>query len=83
MDYQLVVPKKVQKEIDNFPAHKREKILAIFAVIANNPFIGKKLGGKRKDEWSYKVWPYRVLYKIYKKELVVLIVKADHRQGVY
>jgi mRNA-degrading endonuclease RelE of RelBE toxin-antitoxin system len=83
MEYQVVVPKKVQKEIDNFPAHKREKIFAIFAVIANNPFIGKKLGGKRKDEWSYRVWSYRVLYKIYKKELVVLIVKTDHRQGVY
>ncbi len=83
MAHQIIVPKRVQKELNGFPEHKRQKIIAIFAVIAVNPYGGKKLGGERKDEWSYRVWPYRVIYKIFKKELVVLIIITGHRQGVY
>ncbi|MCX6713107.1 MAG: type II toxin-antitoxin system RelE/ParE family toxin [Candidatus Vogelbacteria bacterium] len=47
--------------------------------IVADPFSGKKLDGKHKGEYSARVWPYRIIYKIYKKELLILIIDVDHR----
>jgi mRNA interferase RelE/StbE len=59
------------------------KIQTALLVIASNPYVGKKLKGKYKDALSYRVWPYRIQYIINKNELVVLVIRIDHRQGVY
>jgi len=49
----------------------------------SDPFIGKNLKGERKGQYSYEVWPFRIIYEVYKSELIVLIIKVGHRQGVY
>ena len=54
----------------------------IFA-LANDPCLGKQLEGSLQDFYSARVWPYRIVYKIYQKDLVILIVEIAHRQGVY
>jgi len=41
----------------------------------------KKLRGEFKGLYSLKVWPYRVLYRVQKKNIE--IVRIVHRQGVY
>lgn len=83
MSFRLVVPKKAQKEIDQVDIRFRDRIIAALRSLEVNPYIGKKLRGEYRDQWSYNVWPYRIIYKIYKNELVVLIVRIGHRQGVY
>jgi len=83
MEFTVVVPKKVQKEIDKIDSRYRPRLLAVLVLLAANPYIGKKLEGKHKREWSYRAWPYRILYEIIKKELVVLIIHVGHRQGAY
>ncbi len=59
------------------------RVLAVLSVIAQNPYAGKKLKGVRADQWSMRVWPYRVIYMIHKKELVIFVVDVGHRQGIY
>lgn len=83
MTFQIIIPKKVQKEIAKIPKNFRDKILAALVILSKNPYQGKKLLGKRKDEWSLKVWPYRIIYRIKKESLIILIIKIGHRQGVY
>ena len=83
MRYQIVVTKKAQKGLNKIPNPYYQKIIAAFAILGNDPFCGKKLVAKHKGEWSFRVWPYRIIYKIKNLELVVLIVKVGHRQGVY
>lgn len=83
MAFQVVIPKKVQKELDKIPDDYRYKLIATFSIISNNPYCGKKLEGKRKEEWSCRVWPYRVIYRIFKHDLVILIITVGHRQSVY
>jgi len=51
--------------------------------IALDPFVGKKLKGEYENQYSYRVWPYRIIYEIRKNELVVLVIRVGHRQGVY
>ena len=81
--FRLVIPKKVQKEIAGIDIRYRDRIIAGLRGLETNPFIGKKLYGEHKDQWSYNIWPYRIIYEIHKHELKVLIVRVGHRQGVY
>jgi len=83
MAYQVIIPAKVQKELNKIPVNYHRKITAVLVVLSNNPYSGKKLKGERKGEWSLIVWPYRIIYRIKKYQLVVLIIKIGHRQGVY
>lgn len=83
MKYQIVVPKKVQKELNKIDVKYKNKISAVLISLQDDPFIGKKLHGKYKKQLSYNVWPYRIIYEIEKKKLIILIINIGHRQGVY
>jgi len=83
MKWEVKFEKKAQKELDRIPIQYKKKILAILPIIADNPFVGKKLEGELTGLYSYRVWPYRIIYKIYKNILVVVIIHIGHRQGVY
>jgi len=83
MEWKLKFEKSAQKELNRIPTQYQRKILTVLPIIAANPFIGKKLDGELLGLYSYRVWPYRIIYKIYKKILVVIIIHIGHRQGVY
>ena len=74
---------KARKNINKLPQQYRGRILQILGEIEANPFLGKKLHGKRKDQYSFRVWPYRIIYKIYKNNLLVIVIEFGHRGGVY
>ncbi|MFH1392784.1 MAG: type II toxin-antitoxin system RelE/ParE family toxin [Patescibacteria group bacterium] len=83
MAWELKFEKRAQKELDKIPAQYRKRILAVFPLIAVDPFSGKKLEGELAGLYSYRVWPYRIIYKVYKGILVVVIIRVCHRQGIY
>jgi len=83
MTYNVIVLKKVQKELNKLNSKIYARIYAALEGIAANPFIGKNLAGEYAHLWSHRVWPYRIIYDIQQKELIVLVVKVGHRQGVY
>jgi len=83
MEYQIRVESKAKKELAKIPKIYQEKILLTIPLLAENPFIGKKLGGKYKGAYSYRVWPYRIIYSVHRNLLVVIVIHIGHRQGVY
>ena len=83
MQYQVVVPKGVKKQLDKIESRDKVKIMIALTQLSFNPYLGKKLEGKHRGEWSYRVRSYRIVYIIKSHELVVLIIKIGHRQGVY
>lgn len=83
MAFCVVLPKKVQKDLEKIERVYRDRIIAVLAALASDPYAGKKLGGEHKGQWSRRVWPYRIIYCIKKNELIVLIIRIGHRQGVY
>lgn len=83
MAWEIKFGKKIQKELDKIPARYQKKILASLPAIAEDPFVGKKLNGELIGLYSYRVWPYRIIYKIYKEVLVVVIIRIGHRQETY
>jgi len=83
MLYRVILPKKAQKDLDRIDVKYASRIKAALIGLASNPYIGKKLEGQYSRQHSYRVWPYRIIYEIYKQELVVLIIRIAHRQGAY
>lgn len=83
MLYRVIVPKKVRRDLAKIDSRYRQRILAVLTILANEPRRGKPLQGDHKGEWSYRVWPHRILYRIKKQELIILIVRVGHSQGIY
>lgn len=83
MAHQIILPRQVQKDLEKIENKYKDKIKLALVVLSSNPYSGKKLEGDRAGEWSYRVWPYRIIYKINKGKLLVLIIRIGHRQGAY
>jgi len=83
MTYCLVIDKKAQKEIFRLSLKDILRIQAGIQKILNNPFAGKKLSGKLQGAYSIRVWPFRILYKIQQKKLVIVVIKVVHRKEAY
>jgi len=81
MPYLVAIPKRVKKQLKRIDNEYRLKISVALMDLAFNPFLGKKLEGKYKNKWSLRVWPYRIIYKIEKRKLIILILEIAHRQG--
>lgn len=83
MEYSLFFKNTAVKSIEKLSKKDKQKVGSVLEALKTNPLFGKKLAGEYKDYYSIRVWPYRIIYTIIKKELVVLIVDVAHRQGVY
>lgn len=83
MEWKLKIKEKVKKDLNKIPVKYQKKILEALPLITGNPFLGKKLKGEISGLYSYRVWPYRIIYKIYKSMLIVVVIEIGHRQGIY
>lgn len=83
MPYRVDIPKRVQKSIEKIDRRYRSKIVNSLISLSINPFQGKKLEGEYRGQWSLRVWPYRIIYRVEKRKLIVLILEIAHRQGAY
>lgn len=83
MKYQLKLKPRAEKELKKLPKDTYYKILFAFTVLSGNPYVGKKMQGEYNNCYNYRVWSYRIIYEIHKQELVVLVIRVGHRQGIY
>jgi len=83
MRYHVKLRPKAEQELNSLSRKDYYRIVAALINLANNPFVGKKLKGKYKDYCSLRIWPYRIIYQIYKKSLTVFVIRIGHRQGIY
>ncbi len=83
MVYSVRIKPNAEKELKKLPKKEYLRILSALAAISNAPFLGKKLAGEYERCYSLRVWPYRIIYQIYQKELLVIGIRIGHRQGVY
>jgi len=81
--YQIVLGKKAEKDLNGIDERYKPRIVAALFELRNNPQKGKSLKGKLKGLYSFKVYPYRIIYKIYKKRLLIFVIQIGHRQGMY
>lgn len=81
--YQIVLSKNAGKDFDRIDKKFKPYILTALFDLRKNPYLGKKLKGKFQEYHSLRVGTCRIIYRIYKKELNILVIRIGHRQGVY
>ncbi|MBI4224456.1 MAG: type II toxin-antitoxin system RelE/ParE family toxin [Deltaproteobacteria bacterium] len=62
--------------------HKKQMAHA-FDKLALDPYIGKPLKGELKGYWSYRVGVYRMIYVIRQMQIIVEVLRIQHRKEVY
>ena len=81
--YKLVYSEEARYQIGKLnPGHKSQLKSAIER-LAGDPLLGKRLTQELSEFWSYRSGDYRVIYKVFKKEVIILIVTIGHRKDIY
>lgn len=79
----LQLAPSVDKSLLKLPKKIQLKVIRSFERIQLDPISGNKLHGELKDYYKFRVGDYRIIYRIDLKKSTVLVVKIEHRQGVY
>lgn len=83
MKYEIRFTPKAEKELNKLSLKYKEQILIAVENLSDNPFIGKKLKGKFKEYYSIRVWSYRIIYTIYKQDLLIIVIRVGGRKDIY
>jgi addiction module RelE/StbE family toxin len=73
--------KSACNQIEKLPSVAQKKIIRKIDLLSQNPLAGKQLQGELSSYRSLRAWPYRILYEIVGKRLI--IISVAHRQSVY
>lgn len=61
----------------------QQRLAAAFDGLREDARAGKALKGELSGYWSYRVGVYRILYSIEESEVVVSVLRVQHRKEVY
>jgi len=81
--YRIILRKHANKALRKLDKRYRDRVIKAIRLLAQDPYLGKPLQGEFDGKYSLRVWPYRIIYRIYKDRLVVYVISIGHRQGVY
>jgi len=79
----ILIRPSARKSFRRLPRKDQERIRIEIDLLAENPYLGKKLEGEYEGKYSLRVWPYRIIYMFQKEKLTVYVLEIGHRQGVY
>jgi len=77
--YKIVLSRSAEKDLTEVDKKYKPHIFAALFDLRKDPYLGKKLKGKFQACFSLRVGYYRIIYKIYKRELNILIIRIGQR----
>jgi len=79
--YKIEVKPSASKELEKLPREMIPRVVAVIRDLAENPYPQgvKKLAGFERT-YRIRVGDYRILYDIFKKKLVIEIIRVRHRK---
>lgn len=83
MDIQIILNNTAKKDFKRIPAIVKERILHTLELLKEEPLIGIPLGGEFKTFRKIRLGDYRIVYKYYPKDKMLVISRIRSRQSVY
>ncbi len=82
--YVVQLTTKAERQLRKIDPSNRRRIQAAVELLSTNPRPpnAKQLVGGG-GEWRVRTGEYRVIYEIYDKRLLVLVLQIGHRRDVY
>lgn len=81
--YQIKLTGKAKKELKSIKKNYEAAIDSALEELKENPFAGKPLINEFIGKYSYKIDVYRIIYKISRKDRMIIVLTAGHRATVY
>ena len=79
----LIIADRAYKQLTNLSFGIQKRIEKALGRLQQNPVLGIKLHGELANYYKLRVGDYRVVYRFDTKTSTVVVVKIEHRQGVY
>ena len=84
MSFDVKLSKRAYGELMSLQSTTRSRVVQRLEELRDDPFPrGAIKLQTRTDTYRVRVGDYRVLYEVQKKDNLVLVVKIEHRRGVY
>jgi len=81
--YNVFVHKPAAKKINKLPRNLQEKILKLIDLLADQPYLGKRLQGELAGSWRLRIGDYRLIYDISESDKKVIVHAIGSRGDVY
>ena len=81
--HKVVFTEEAKKRISKLDERTKAKIKIACEEIGTDPLIGKPLTRELKGRFSYRVGNYRIIYRVYRDQVMVLILTVGHRKDIY
>lgn len=81
--YKIRLSTQANRELKVISKFHKQAIGFAFEELKENPFSGKPLTRELTGRFTYKVGVYRIIYKVNKRDKVVMILTVGHRATVY
>ncbi len=73
--------RRAEKALDTVEARFKEQLKSAIREVAGNPLLGKKLKGEFEGLRSYRLGPFRIVYRFTAERVEVVFL--DRRKDVY
>ena len=83
MNYQIIIPNAVQKQIKKLPRDVQDDILDGLIKLQTNPRPSGYLKMKNTEGYRIRVGDYRILDDINDQEQKIKLRRIGHRRNVY
>ncbi|OGY11509.1 MAG: hypothetical protein A3H88_01800 [Candidatus Blackburnbacteria bacterium RIFCSPLOWO2_02_FULL_44_9] len=81
--YKLLISPKFANSFEKLPPRIQDAVRRALQEIKEVPYQGKPLIRELTGRRSWRVGVYRIIYRIKKKDKVVLVIAIDHRSRIY
>jgi len=81
-NWRIEVRNDAKKNLKKIPFLWRDRIEKAIDVLEDNPFYGEKMSGELKDRRKIRIWPYRIIYRLYEKQKIIYVERIDHRGSI-
>ena len=81
--YNIRYTEEAKTNIQGLDKKKKRQIKTAIERIAENPEIGKRLSHELKGLLSYRSGDWRIIYRVFRDQILVIILTVGHRKEIY
>lgn len=85
--FALKIEKRAEKFINRLSSKDQDNVFSKLSLLRDNPYKNnldiKKLHGSTDNIFRLRIRDFRIIYKIYNKELIILVIDAGFRKDIY
>ena len=81
--FKIQLTPRAKRRLKGISKEFKPAIKEIFDEIRDDPLVGKPLGKKLVNQFSYKFGVYRIIYRVNIQKRTIIILTAGHRSTIY